>query len=184
MAGAGTPAAPRPRPVRRDTLSLLIGQARERRRRRVTLLLVLVGMAVAGAAFGLHRSRSNPPTAGLRELPVRAVLAAREPMIGLACTTPNRTRCGRVGVAVWLRRPARGVRATIGGRTVVLHAGGLGGRGPTYWEGYVRPAPGTVHVPSGWTGSPARLLPVRLRIELGRAVARGTLRLPLRPGWG
>jgi len=68
-------------------------------------------------------------------LPLRL---ARAPYVGLACRTPNSPVCGRIGIAVWLRRPALGATAVLGGVRVKLHAGGLGGRGPKYWEGYVQ----------------------------------------------
>jgi hypothetical protein len=85
------------------------------------------------------------------------------PMIAVACPDPNVTTCSRIGIAV-LTRPATSVNAELAGAGVRLKAGGLGGRAPTYWEGYV-------HI------DPARLgLPVR--------VASGAVRLQLRPGWG
>jgi hypothetical protein len=40
--------------------------------------------------------------------------------MGVACPEPNSIAYDRVGIAVWTRRPARSVTATVGGRSVVL----------------------------------------------------------------
>ena len=92
-------------------------------------------------------ARTSAPA---RDVPVEmaflAALAAstvlglsQPPYLGIACGGPNMTTCGRVGIAVWLRRPALRIDATVGGVSVRLHDDGLGSR---YWTGYVtfRPA--------------------------------------------
>ena len=110
---------------------------------------------------------------------------SRSPMIGIACHQASVTTCGRVGIAVWLRRPARGAVAVLAGQRVVLHAGGLGGVGPTYWEGYAHLNRSTLHLPTAWEGDrPVRFLRLRLAITYAGGVASGALRLQLRPGWG
>jgi hypothetical protein len=40
--------------------------------------------------------------------------------MGVACGVPNSIACDRIGVTVWLRRPARAVTATIADSTVRL----------------------------------------------------------------
>lgn len=110
---------------------------------------------------------------------------SRPPMIGVACHQANSTSCGRVGIAVWLDHPATAVRAKLGGALIRLHAGGLGGRGPTYWEGYVHLSASTLRLPAYWYGAdPPRYLRLRLRITYPSRVATGAVRLRLNAGWG
>ena len=109
---------------------------------------------------------------------------SRPPLIGIACHQANVTACGRVGIAVWLKRPARGAVAEIAGQRVRLHAGGLGGVGPTYWEGYAHLSQSTLQLPVAWAGEPVRFLRLRLTITYPARVASGLVRLQLRPGWG
>ena len=128
------------------------------RRPRIDIVIALATLAVAA-------------TVGL----------VRPPYLGLACPGPDLTTCGRVGVAVWLRRPARRVRATLNGVPVPMHAGGLGGKGPTYWQGFARFAPGRLGLPPRWYGTkPAKWLLLRVVVD-GR---RQSVRAQLRPGWG
>lgn len=163
----------------------LIAAARQHQRRR--RLIVAVALVVAcGTAYGGYRAVSGSGSGGRNAaIPLRSVLAAQAPMIGIACPVGNRTTCGRVGIAVWLIKPASSVTATVSGRTVTLHAGGFGGQGPTYWEGYTRLASSTLRLPAYWEGSkPTRHLPVHLTINLKGGTATGSLNLFLRPGWG
>lgn len=104
---------------------------------------------------------------------------ARPPYVGLACVAP----CTRVGIAVWLRRPATGVGARLAGKSTRLHAGGLGGRAPLYWQGFVRLS--SLRVPRGWTGvHPVITLKLRLAIRYRHNLALKTLRVRLHPGCG
>jgi hypothetical protein len=121
--------------------------------------------------------------------PLLAVLSlglSETPMIGVACPRqPNITTCGRIGIAVWLKRPATAATADLAGATVRLHAGGFGGEGPAYWEGYVRLSRQRLGLPVQWYGTkPVRFLRLHLVIRYPARTARGTLRLQLRPGWG
>src|SRR5437870_4977306 len=96
----------------------------------------------------------------------------QEPMIGVACPGPNVTTCGRIGVAVWLTRPATAVTAELAGARVRMHAGGFGGQGPTYWEGYVHISPARLRLPAHWYGTkPVRILSLRLTIRYPARVA-------------
>ena len=62
------------------------------------------------------------------------------PSLGLACGSTIGP-CDRVGVAVWLRRPARHVVVLLDGRRVVLATGrhGSGRYAPgRFWQGFLR----------------------------------------------
>jgi hypothetical protein len=115
------------------------------------------------------------------------------PYLGVSCAKPNSIACDRVGLAVWLRRPAKRVVATIDGRRLDLTPGGLSGRAPTYWEGFFQPAgllDGALAVVPDrgrhfWEGRHPRDAAVRVIIRRrGGAADAATLRVPLRPGWG
>jgi len=117
----------------------------------------------------------------------------RDPQLGVACPKGGSIACDRVGVGVWLKRPAERVTATINGRALSLHAGGLGGRGPTYWEGYLKPA-GLLHgslkvTPDRgryyWQGQHPK--DARVLIAIGRAdgsTDRAAVTVALGSGWG
>src|SRR5690242_12228789 len=111
---------------------------------------------------------------------------AQTPMIGVACRgQPNITTCGRIGVAVWLTHRATSATADLAGAHIRLHAGGFGGRGPRYWEGYVHISRQKLALPARWYGTkPVKFLRLHLVIHYPTRTARGTLRLQLRPGWG
>jgi hypothetical protein len=66
-----------------------------------------------------------------------ALRLPRDPYLGLRCYNPKVLRCGRVGLAVWLARPARNVTAIVDGHDVVLRtrAGGTGSyRRGLFWQ--------------------------------------------------
>jgi hypothetical protein len=161
-------------------------------RRTVTCL---VTCALLCACAAQTPSRAVPP-AGRTAGPATARHVgplARVPDLGLACPRPNSLACDRVGLGVWLDRPAVGVTATIAGRPLSLHAGGFGGRGPKYWEGYLQPAgllAGPLKVtPDGgrdfWAGGHPKY--ARLVITVYRTRQRPVRTaqvVELRPGWG
>ncbi len=117
----------------------------------------------------------------------------RDPQLGVACAKANSIACDRVGFGVWLKRPAKRVTATINGRALLLHAGGLGGHGPRYWEGYLKPA-GLIRGPLKvtpdrgryyWRGThpkDARVLIVIHRA--GGSTDRTAVTVALAAGWG
>ena len=111
---------------------------------------------------------------------------AQPPMIGVACPRqPNLTTCGRIGIAVWLTHRATSATADLAGAHVRLHAGGFGGRGPKYWEGYVHLSRQRLGLPTRWYGTkPVKFLRLHLEIHYPTRVASVTIRLQLRPGWG
>ena len=165
----------------------------------MTIARVTGALAVA-AAVGLggcaddtdHREIASPPPA--RERPAASLLS-RQPYLGVACPVPNSIACDRVGLAVWLRTPARRVSATIGRQRFALD--------DERWRHDTR---GDAHIgylqPAGLSGDgplavradepPHRLVRggvvrplIRLRITLaaGRTVVTRT-RADLHPGWG
>ena len=111
---------------------------------------------------------------------------AQPPSMGVACPgQPNVTTCGRVGIGVWLRHPATGVEATVAGVRVKLHAGGFGGTGPTYWEGYPHLDLPRLGLPRVWLGDrPVEVLKLRLVVRYPHRVAADTVGVRLRSGWG
>jgi hypothetical protein len=131
----------------------VIDEARRRRRRRNAygaVLLVLLLTALAADRVGQH---STPPTpfAGWPRhdgsLPATAspgAVFAEPPYLGVACHAANSVACERVGLAVWLRRPAIAVSAAIGAHTfpLDLHGEQRGpvGRASTEWAGFLHAA--------------------------------------------
>ena len=127
---------------------------------------------------------------------------AKPPYMGVRCPGPNSLACDRVGLAVWLRRPASHLEATIADKPLRMGIprGVRFGRGTyfgprgAYYEGFLRPAgltrPGPLRVtPDGgdyyWVGRHPLDARVRLvaRFRDGSS-ASTTVRVPLRPGWG
>jgi hypothetical protein len=172
-------------------------RGRQRRRRRIELLAA-IGALVAGVILFAPRAdepttppraATPPPPAGV---PWRTVLTSK-PFMGASCPTPNSTACGRFGVAVWLKRPARAVEATILDRHFALDnrqwSGPVHAHKRKMFAGFVREAGlgGKLGVPPGvlWEGDPIPYVLVRLRIDYGRGAPVLTqARVPLRPGWG
>lgn len=111
---------------------------------------------------------------------------AQPPSIGVACIgQANVTTCGRIGIAVWLKRPAQAVTVRLAGFPIRLHQGGFGGVGPTYWEGYIHLPETVLRLPTHWEGAnPTRWLVLRLHIRYASGSASGSQRLLLRAGWG
>ncbi len=167
----------------------------------------LGGIVVAGArcvrltvrAPGRPAAELRIPFAGAECVRREAVgpggrlLFAHRPYMGVACPKPNSIACDRVGLAVWLRRPAAEVMATINGQRLDLDGGRRTQRPPVYWEGYLQPAgllsgPLKVRPDRGlyhWTGEHPRSARVVIQVRrAGGAVGRVSLAMPLRAGWG
>jgi hypothetical protein len=115
-------------------------------------------------------------------------LLARPPYMGVSCRKPNITTCDRVGLAVWLRRPAHRVTARISGRRVDLDdpewSVPTDPRGAMY-AGFLQPAgltdpSGPLGVPTYYEGVPARAAWVELKVD-GETTG---LVVPLQAGWG
>jgi hypothetical protein len=118
--------------------------------------------------------------------------------MGVACHIPNSITCDRIGLAVWLRRPAT-VTATIAGARLTLND-------PTWsyvahsrrstlyvYAGFLQPAGLTTRLgllPDGlslnsWYGGNAPSPLVRFRIDYGQGTIVATQeRVYLSAGWG
>jgi hypothetical protein len=180
----------------------VITEARRRQRRRWALLVavVLAAIAVTLAWKQQHHHAERPAVS--RPAPIPSVaphaLFWQAPYMGVACSVPNSIGCDRVGVAVWLRRPAVGVTAWIAGKVVRLSTGPTS---PSQWSnrplrtgftGYVQPAglltafrvapePGT----DTWLGAPTPAPIVTFRVDYGHGdVVATRQRVPLMAGWG
>jgi hypothetical protein len=116
--------------------------------------------------------------------------------MGIACGRSNSissaTACDRVGLAVWLKRPAQRVTASIGGRPLTLSKTDPFGGRLGYWQAFLHPA-GLRHGPlrlpheggDYWAGKPAVSASVRItaRYRDGSS-ASTTKRVTLSPGYG
>jgi hypothetical protein len=117
-------------------------------------------------------------------------LLSRAPYVGVSCRRANSIACDRVGVAVWLKRPAVGVTATIAGQTLQL-------RPPRsregWWEGFLQRAgllDGALRVTPDrgrfyWRGTHPR--DVHVAVAITRASGgtdRTSVTISLSAGWG
>lgn len=107
--------------------------------------MVVLAIAAAVAFVSLPGSRPAVPStrsAGL--LPPERVLS-QSPYMGVACPQPNAISCDRIGLAIWLKRPALSVEATIAGQPLKLDWFGEEARFTsvtprTEFTGYLQPA--------------------------------------------
>jgi hypothetical protein len=164
----------------------------ERRRdvsRLALVLTVLATFALAGAG-----SQGEAAAASLR--------LAQQPYAGVRCPGPNSIACDRVGLAVWLVKPAVRLTATVAGKPIrmaiparVRHEpGGYYCAHSCYFEGALRPAgllqpgPLQIHPDAGkyfWAGRHPRALRIRLvAFYRNGTAASTTVRVLLHPGWG
>jgi hypothetical protein len=115
-----------------------------------------------------------------------ALRLPRDPYLGLRCYNPKVLRCGRVGLAVWLARPARTVAAVVDGHEVVLHthARGTGSyRRGLFWEG-IFADPGAQRIADAF-GSASGSVTVRVRVvENNGSVVNANSTVPLSEGYG
>jgi hypothetical protein len=122
----------------------------------------------------------------------------RPPYLGVACPGANSIACDRVGLAVWLVKPASRVTASVAGLPVPMRIPPgfrptpyLGPRGG-YWEGFLQPAglrDGALRVrPDAgrltWYGRPPLSASVRITAHYRDGSATTIVRAQLRPGWG
>ncbi len=186
----------------------VIKDARRRQRHRRAMIGASVLLTVFAAALLVTKypGHVNPPPPPPPKPPATALstpgrLFSRPPYMGVACPVANSVACDRVGLAVWLRRPAVSVSATIAGEPVKLDW--AGDRSPgfalrhdhtprTAFDGYLQPAGITtaLHVvpdagSSTWLGGNTPSPIVSIRIDYGRGhVAVTRERVPLMAGWG
>jgi hypothetical protein len=125
------------------------GHRRRRRRTYAWALLWLAGTVAViavvqhGAGPGSTAGTSTPPTPHASVVAPAQVLS-KTPFMGVSCHVANSIACDRVSLAVWLKRPAVSVGATIAGAKLTLHTGGeladnLGPRGRAF-VGFLQPA--------------------------------------------
>jgi hypothetical protein len=166
----------------------VIADARRRQRQRRLVLATGAVAAVIAFAFALDRPSGDRPASPARHVDVVAPsrVLSREPYMGVACSVPNSTRCDRIGLAVWLKRPAVAVRAEIGGRHFAVVRQEWRTQPP--FAGFLRHAglKRTYHVPARWLGAKPPVHPVvRLLIDYGRGrIVETRLRVWLAAGWG
>jgi hypothetical protein len=180
----------------------LFGEARSRqrkRRRRLAWSFVVVLACAIVVRAAIVGSESTPQDSRAIPTVSPSAVFAQAPYMGVRCPRANSIACDRVGLAIWLRRPAAHVQGTIAGQPLVLDWFGdehRVGRVPARREldGYLQPAHIVTRLgvhPSpadrwygGTTGTqPAPL--VRLTITLADGQRLITqLRVPLSPGWG
>jgi hypothetical protein len=159
------------------------------RRAQAAMPLTIAAMLVAGCGARSSAGGDAHPI-GTATAPVRP-LFTREPEVGVACPgMPNSIACDRVGVAVWLARPAVGMTATVEGQPLRLRRPHTAGG---WWEGYLQPAgllDGALRVHpdrgrSYWQGSHPRDAHLTLRImRASGAIDPASATVALRPGWG
>jgi hypothetical protein len=121
------------------------------RRTLIAMRMVAAGIAVIGLLAGVARAQSL-----LLQLP-------RTPYLGLACDNGAVLHCERVGLAVWLEKPARSVTARLDGHSVTL--GTRAGGSPAYarglfWQGFFRDP----HAQA--LADASRSIPVRVRVTM------------------
>jgi hypothetical protein len=152
-------------------------------RRGLAILLVLLAAALCGLLGGGPTSARN-------------AAFVQDPYMGVACHVPNWIACDRVGLAVWLARPAT-ITATIGGASFRLDDPNWSyatrtGEKPLYvYAGFLQPAGLTtrLHVARAggatWLGADAPSPLVRFRIEYGDGrVVVVRQHVGLNAGWG
>jgi hypothetical protein len=121
----------------------------------------------------------------------------KDPYIGVACHIPNSIACDRIGLAVWLRRPAS-VTATIAGAPLKLndphwsYVSHSGHQTLYIYAGFLQPAGLTtrLHVlpdskTGTWLGNNAPSPLVRFRIDYGHGhVLLNQEPVLIEAGWG
>ncbi len=109
-------------------IAWLIDEAWEHRRRRLRRLALAALVAGAIAALvviiaqgsGSTAATGSPAAPGPAVVQPSAVLS-RSPYLGVSCPVADSIACDRVGLAVWLKRPAVSVTATIAGARLPLN---------------------------------------------------------------
>jgi hypothetical protein len=115
--------------------------------------------------------------------------------MAVRCPKPSSIACDTAGLAVWLRRPAARLTASIAGRPIAMTVPPtVGAPRGTYFEGGLHPAgftrPGPLHIRPDkgryyWIGSH----PVDAKVRITAHYRDGTsattrLHLGLNAGWG
>ena len=152
-------------------------------------MIAIGGLLLGGyALFSQEGGDVSPTTAPPAAASVKpSDILDRPPYFGVSCRVPNSPNCDRVGLAVWLKQPARSIEATIEGQTFGLDnqnwseppKEGL----RSYFAGFLEPAnltPGPVAASS----EPVRTRAMLLVIDKNGEAATTTVKLGLAAGWG
>jgi hypothetical protein len=185
-----------------STIALLFDEAwlrrRHRRRRDAAIWVAAAVLVLAGVILGLRTLASGPsPSAAIRSEPSSA-LVRNGSYLAIHCPQPNSIACDQLALAVTLKRPARGITATIDGHSWPMNRRGdelySSPRPRREFDGYfshagirsrlhVHTGPGDLFINDART--PGIYVPVRLLVVLPSGQALATrLRLYLRDGWG
>jgi hypothetical protein len=108
-----------------SAIAPLFDEAWEHRRRRRRRLFAIALMCLVGglATTALLTRGALGPSATTHRGPVRVTpgrVLSETPYMGVSCPVANSIACNRVGLAVWLKRPAVSVTATIAGGSFAL----------------------------------------------------------------
>jgi hypothetical protein len=181
----------------------LIPEARRHRRRRwmwtaavmsVAALAVVLGLSASGRGGTPTQSSRAPRLLGPGKIEAPRLVFLQNPYMGISCRLPNSVACDRVGLAVWLRRPAV-VTATIDGLALSVNDPTWSEAFPTgrptifMYAGFLQPADMTtrMHVPpsSMLFVKPLPSPSVWFRIDFGHGNVVLTHKdVQLEPGWG
>lgn len=121
-----------------------------------------------------------------------AAVLGQAPYLGVSCPAANSTACDRVGLAVWLRTPARSVNVTIDGRRFSLNDPTWSGPARNglrrMFAGFLQPAGlrrGPLRVPLRWAGSPPVAVSARIVVTSPDGTQKKVVtRIGLSAGWG
>lgn len=125
------------------------------------------------------------------------MVLARQPYMGVACRWPNLVSCDRVGLAVWLKRPAESVTATVSRQPLTLKPAGIPapplGQREAMFTGFLQ-KPGLLKIlgekllgppGAGYAFLSQPSLKVRLQVDYGHGqLVTTTTETSLEPGWG
>ena len=164
---------------------------------RTRLLLAGVSSLVLAAVIwwassGLTAGGGGHPPSATITVPSSAVLS-RSPYMGIAVCHPSSSACYRVGLAVWLKRPAVSVTATIAGvRSSLNRSDDRGIQMITSTRrrefiGFAKP-PGIVpntylRTPDANPTTPMAVVKLTIETSNGKTVVT-RLRAPVQAGWG
>lgn len=115
----------KPSPSELESRSIKDARRRQRAGLRLSAPALFAGLVVVTIGFssGGHTTRptgSSKPRASVNTITSPAAVFAEAPYMGVSCHLPNSIACDRVGLAVWLWRPAT-VSATIAGAPLKLN---------------------------------------------------------------
>jgi hypothetical protein len=168
----------------------VIKEARRRQRRRRVALALLTAASVLVVVVGFGGGGNGPPWPGSgapRAFGPASIVSpgqvfAVSPYMGVSCPTTNLIGCDRVGVAVWVPRPAI-VRATVDGSALSLNDRAWSivehndGHSVYRYAGFLQPFM--------WFARRTTSPTVWFRVDFGHGDVVITHEdVPLEPGWG